>query len=553
MRLLSILFFFIVGISWAVGQNLIPNGSFEEYKKLPQNESSNDIADYVYDWIQPTSGSPDYYSSLASGKNKLPNFMLSISQDETKGYQQPHDGNAFVGFASNVKADLSGIGFEYLQCKLKSNLIINHKYQFICYTNLADLVPYYGMEFSIKLTNNQISCYKPNTGEDNFFTIFSPPITDYYSLNDTAIYDTLNWTKFSKEIKAKSTYEWLTFGCFDFAKIPSVRFRWDLPFSVPEYNIYAYYFIDDISLVEIPCLVGPDTVCVGEKVDLYSTFSGPFVWSTDRNQQNVVSTDSIYTITANQSHWYYLFTPYGADSLYLNVVDRPKPTTTKDTFFCQGQSVNLAIKDSASLPSTIIWNEKDTASAITIAQAGKQVFTINNGYCTDTFTFDVVEIPLPQKLSVDTLTYCALETTDTFITLNPSYTYTWLDGINTANQRIFTKSGNYGYTVQNNFGCQTTDSLQVLDECKPVVWIPNAFVINGVNKEFTPYLKYTNEATLEIYTRWGEKIVEITSANPSWDGKLNGITQQAGVYMYQLRVQSSVGTAYYSGVVHLME
>lgn len=545
------LFLFAIAISTygLLAQNLIPNGSFEEYIDLPQDKYSYDISLYVKDWRQPTNGTPDYFSEFVIGKNSVPFYTLSYAINNDQGYQKAKDGKAYIGIYQSTFFDSKRTSNEYMQCQLNQHTKINHKYKFVCYINLADVSPYYGMEFGVKLSSNQITCYKDIF--DTTYTLFVPAIEDYFTLNDTAISDTLNWTPLNRIVKSKDNWAWLTFGCFNSESIPNREFRNDIPFW--NFTRISYYFIDDVSLVEIPCLVGPDTVCVGEKVDLYSTFSGPFVWSTDRNQQNVVSTDSIYTITANQSHWYYLFTPYGADSLFLNVVERPKPTSIKDTFFCQGQNLNLALKDSASLPSTIIWNGKDTASAITIAQAGKQEFTISNGYCTDTFTFDVAEIPLPQKLSIDTLTYCALETTDTFLTLNPSYTYTWLDGINATNQRIFTKPGNYGYTVQNSFGCQTTDSLQVLDECKPVVWIPNAFVINGVNTAFTPYLKYINEATLEIYTRWGEKIVEITSTNPSWNGKLNGVTQQAGVYMYQLRVHSSAGTAYYNGVLHLME
>ena len=68
--------------------------------------------------------------------------------------------------------------------------------------------------------------------------------------------------------------------------------------------------------------------------------------------------------------------------------------------------------------------------------------------------------------------------------------------------------------------------------------IPNVFTPNGdgVNDYFYPrqYLtKGLSAFSMTIYNRWGEQIFQSTSINGrGWDGKLNGMDQPEGVYVY---------------------
>jgi gliding motility-associated-like protein len=550
---------FLLSTHFLFAQNLIPNGSFEEYKRLPNDEWIKDIAEFVTDWQQPTAGSPDYYHQAANGRNDALNhgsFAL-WEGDSITSRQNSADGRAFVGLAMFGFKDILTENFfaEYVQTELQTICRPNHKYKFRSYTTVSKLVPHYGLEFGLKLSTEQIQCINPNTGEDFTFTLFDPPITNYFSLNDTAINDTTNWTELSYTFKAKEAYQWLTFGCFNQSKIPFSRLRTDLPFGyVDQWSnyVYTYYFVDDFSLVEIPCLVGPDSICQGEQTALYSTFAGPFQWSIDRNFSTVFSTDSIVEVAPEISTWYYLQTPTGTDSLFLTVVPKLNPTLYTDTVLCAGETLHLEVTDPNNTNVSVIWNGTDTSYIKVIDKGGYYTYNVSNGICDTTIGFNVVEANKPHLLGYDSLEHCFTQEPLLAIELEENYVYWWQDIGQQNIERTFRKEGNYPYTVYNSLNCEQSATLNVVDKCSPIIHIPNAFAPKGVNQVFRPYLKYHTRAELVMYNRWGEKIYEETAVNPQWDGSINGREASTGVYMYRLKVVSESGVQHFSGSVHLL-
>jgi gliding motility-associated-like protein len=60
---------------------------------------------------------------------------------------------------------------------------------------------------------------------------------------------------------------------------------------------------------------------------------------------------------------------------------------------------------------------------------------------------------------------------------------------------------------------------------------------NGQNDLFFVNATNATEITLKIVNRWGNKILEETSLNPTWDGKVNGQLASEGVYFYTYSVK----------------
>lgn len=86
-------------------------------------------------------------------------------------------------------------------------------------------------------------------------------------------------------------------------------------------------------------------------------------------------------------------------------------------------------------------------------------------------------------------------------------------------------------------------------------YIPNAFTPTDDTKNETFFGKGTGykTVTMQIFNRWGEKIYEETSLDPSWDGKLNGVDCQIDVYVYQFYVTDIFNeTHLYRGRVSLI-
>ncbi len=86
------------------------------------------------------------------------------------------------------------------------------------------------------------------------------------------------------------------------------------------------------------------------------------------------------------------------------------------------------------------------------------------------------------------------------------------------------------------------DSFKVteipVDYC---VWLPSAFTPNndGKNDLFGPGDNYCHpdfsDFSFNVYNRWGQMVFQTVDPGEKWDGKMNGIPQEMGVYFYALR------------------
>jgi gliding motility-associated-like protein len=85
-------------------------------------------------------------------------------------------------------------------------------------------------------------------------------------------------------------------------------------------------------------------------------------------------------------------------------------------------------------------------------------------------------------------------------------------------------------------GC--VDSITIPIEIKPTsnVYIPNAFTPNGDarNDIFRVYTHNVDKVQVQIYDRWGLKIVEWNDVFGGWDGRVSGTPAQADTYVYRV-------------------
>ncbi len=77
------------------------------------------------------------------------------------------------------------------------------------------------------------------------------------------------------------------------------------------------------------------------------------------------------------------------------------------------------------------------------------------------------------------------------------------------------------------------------------IYVPNAFVPDGKNKEFRPAVVFgsTSDYSMVIYDRWGTKIFETSDINTGWNGKKDGKELEQGVYVYVIQLQQLSGKA----------
>jgi gliding motility-associated-like protein len=528
-------------------QNLILNGDFEEQliepiDFLPQSDPNMSffIDDIIPHWTAPTNGTPDVFliknpSILGDAVgypidwNKYGGRFPNIEE------VNPFKGSGFVGFVTviNNKNGDNRIGTEYVQTNFYDVLTTHKKYKVKLNYRLSKSSSSSYAQVGIHFSKDSISNHYPwGSSEYPYISRFVPPIREY---TNVPIGDT-TWQEFKYEFRPSQNFEYLTIGCFNVEYHPFIN----------DTLIFSYYFIDDVSLVEIPCLVGKDTACENEQITYYSTFAGPFEWW---HEGNLVSTDSIFTFKA-QKGWYYLKTPYGEDSLYLTVLDAMEGLEDVSDTICAGDNVEVNLPAKFSYQ----WQDGNRSSARIFTDPISQYVELSDGYCVDTIDVSVSWYIQDTDYGIDSFTFCKDSVPNVDYSLaEGGVSYRWGDGID-GRYRFFDRGGTYFYTVIDSNGCEYAGEVIIEQLCVAKYWIPNAFAPDGVNRTFRPFLEDVAQVKLVIYNRWGEKLYENTELHPEWDGTYNGKLSQSGMYYYMLsfRGKSDNVAKNINGIIHLM-
>lgn len=176
---------------------------------------------------------------------------------------------------------------------------------------------------------------------------------------------------------------------------------------------------------------------------------------------------------------------------------------------------------------------------------------VNNGFC-----FDSIITPIVLDYDTIKAVFEAPEficPTDIWTITNSSTgkitAYTWDFGNNTRsasqNPTTFTytapttlqKKYSIRLTVANAIGCNNTVShdVTVLKSC--YIAVPTAFTPNGdgINDFLYPLNAYkADNLEFKVYNRYGNLIFETADWTKKWDGRINGVLQPSGTYVWQL-------------------
>ncbi len=200
--------------------NLVPNGSFEDTIGCPNLAGQVTLAKYWYEYA-----SADYFNSCSSN----PDFSTPTNWG---GFQQPRTGSAYIALTSY--ADYYPDGREYVYAKLLDTLEEGKMYRVTFFSCCSKSHP-----ISASRYTNNIGCR---------FTTFFPNVSQVVNYshinNNLTLSDTVNWVKIEGTFIADSAYQYISIGNF----YDDNHTQIGTYFNNNE-NI-AYYFIDDISVVE---------------------------------------------------------------------------------------------------------------------------------------------------------------------------------------------------------------------------------------------------------------------------------------------------------------
>jgi len=221
-----ILYFCIVQLSYfSFGQyNYVPNPGFEEFEECPTQFGQIERCFY---WYAATAGSSDFLLNCDNGSQ----VDLPVSY---MGNQEPHSGQGYGGIIIYSESNFFDYK-EYLQIELKSLLIPGMPYKVSYYCSLADYVSTYAsQDLEAVLTPAAIGFdYELGT-----FTLVPPGVKA-----EGFIQNTFEWVKIEGSIMAFADEKYLTIGSFIETD------EMEVIYLNPGGDGYAYYFIDDVSVV----------------------------------------------------------------------------------------------------------------------------------------------------------------------------------------------------------------------------------------------------------------------------------------------------------------
>jgi gliding motility-associated-like protein len=98
----------------------------------------------------------------------------------------------------------------------------------------------------------------------------------------------------------------------------------------------------------------------------------------------------------------------------------------------------------------------------------------------------------------------------------------------------------YVLSARSAFGCSTEESVHV--KVVTGIYVPTAFTPNGDGKNDRweiPFLDPAFDATVSVFNRYGQLVYHSVSEVVSWDGKVKGVLQGSGAYVYLITFKGS--------------
>jgi len=216
-------------------QNLIVDGSFEEYNSCPSKTSS--FQHYFEHISAPTTSSGDYFNSCGNSDYSVPNNF--------KGNQEAADGNGYVGIYLYALNDYR----EYVQLNTTETLKQGYPYKVRIRVSLADNSEVALKNMSLVLGSRKI--VRPSSSALSYAKLDLVEGFNFYRVNlvaDGSMAEKDGWVTLTGEFEAKGFENHMILGNFQ----DNIETQLLNNTKQREAGAYAYYYFDDVSLTELP-------------------------------------------------------------------------------------------------------------------------------------------------------------------------------------------------------------------------------------------------------------------------------------------------------------
>jgi gliding motility-associated-like protein len=302
----------------------------------------------------------------------------------------------------------------------------------------------------------------------------------------------------------------------------------------------------------------PDTVCNISQPVIISAFKNQycdgkinFQFDTTALASYTQVNDTTLQLQFNKSYkgWLYATAsscPVLKDSVEL-VVSAPSQTINlgSDTILCPNNTVSLHAGTNFE---NYQWQDGSTDSVYLVNQAGKYYVTTQD-FCGNSYsdTIHIIKASYPLSLGND-VSICKTQSITLTATAGFS-NYTWnpdynISATNRQTVSVFPETTTaYTVTAEKFPGCDFNDTILVtVNNCPESFFVPKAFSPNhdGKNDLFKPIVSGILENyEFIVYNRWGQIVFKTKNKSEGWDGNVQGLPQDSGVFVWMCKYKFS--------------
>lgn len=349
-----------------------------------------------------------------------------------------------------------------------------------------------------------------------------------------------------------------------------------ITYYVDAYNASTNTTIRDsvhITVIPLPntTVSGDTTICGSGAVQLNATGGVSYKWFPASQMNDATSADPI--VAVNNSTMYTVDVTGSNGCIKtdtVNVVVRPYPDfkASGDRTVCEGDQVVLSASGGTSYQWSPVSQVADPSAATTNVSlsgaANSFSVRISEDVCNydTTINMTIVSVP-PPVISVVKSNDINCTTPTAQLQASGADGYFWtpfvyLDNANSATPIVSPDTTTtFSVTGFTNAGCSASASITVKVDGSgvPRFVLPNAFTPNGDGRNDCFGINRWGSVKIDrfsIYNRWGQIVFQTNNPAECWDGKVSGILQDSGGYVYIINASSFCGPIKRTGMVTLI-
>ena len=325
------------------------------------------------------------------------------------------------------------------------------------------------------------------------------------------------------------TYEWSN-GVVDGLQFTPQE-TGDLEFSVTGVDVVTrcqnQVFVEVLvnSLPDVEATASPNPVCAGDSFEINGMGADSYIWENGHMNGESISVNNVgsysYSVIGTDSET----NCTAVDSIIVVVEDPPEVSIIASAEeICSGESITLT----GAGASEYIWSLGVVDGEEFSPPLGQTNYTligrIGNENCQDTASISIVVNDLPPVNGGENQTLCLNKELSLTLENAESYqSYSWSDGVENGEPFSISDSGTFTFSVTaidfNN--CSNSDQVLVyINNCDTLVILPTGLSPNedGLNDllEFSGLAG--NQASLTVFSEWGDKVYENSDYKNDWGG-----------------------------------